>query len=88
MESATGEGKKVRKKKRETSRDERRGVGEKKSGCSGKERARNDIDKGRDKRREVSVKPSIKQVLTDCKTSHFSGMSNKSLGASFQVTLR
>ena len=51
MESATGEGNKVRKKKRETSRDERRGVGEKKSGCSGKERARNDIDKGRDKRR-------------------------------------
>ena len=39
-------------------------------------------------REEVSVKPSIKQVLTDCKTSHFSGMSNKSLGASFQVTLR
>ena len=39
-------------------------------------------------REEVSVKPSIKQVLIDCKTSHFSGMSNKSLGASFQVTLR
>ena len=39
-------------------------------------------------REEVSVKPSIKQVLTDCKTSHFSGMSNKSLGASFQVTLK
>ena len=51
MESATGEGKKFRKKKRETSRDERRGVGEKKSGCSGKERARDDNDKGRDKRR-------------------------------------
>ena len=51
MESATGEGNKVRKKKRETSRDERRGVGEKKSGCSGKERARDDNDKGRDKRR-------------------------------------
>ena len=39
-------------------------------------------------REEVSVKPSIKQVLIDCKTSHFSGMSNKSLGASFQVTLK
>ena len=38
-------------------------------------------------REEVSVKPSIKRVLTDCKRSHFSGMSNKSLGASFQVTL-
>ena len=37
---------------------------------------------------EVSVKPSIKWVLTDCKRSHFSGMSNKSLRASFQVTLK
>ena len=37
---------------------------------------------------EVSVKPSIKWVLTDCKMSHFSGMSNKSLRASFQVTLK
>ena len=36
MESATGEGKKVRKKKRETSRDERRGVRERKSGRNGK----------------------------------------------------
>ena len=36
MKSATREGKKVRKKKRETSRDERCGVGEKKSGRSGK----------------------------------------------------
>ena len=38
-------------------------------------------------REEVSLKPSIKQVLTKCKRFHFSGVCNKSLGASFQVTL-
>ena len=39
-------------------------------------------------REAVSVKSNIKQVLIDCKRSYFSGMSNKSLGASFQVTLK
>ena len=87
MESATGEGKRLGRKRerRQEMRGvewERRRVGVAAKKGPGMILTREEI------REEVSVKPSIKQVLTDCKTSHFSGMSNKSLGASFQVTLR
>ena len=74
-------------RKRERSQEMRSVEWERRRVCvAEKERTRDDINRGIDKRRG-SVKPSIKQVLTDCKRSHFSGMSNKSLEASFQVTL-